>query len=86
MMEIIIYLHLEYNKTTEIMEINFIFTFRLQQYHGDDRNQFIFTFRLQQYNGNGRNQFIFTLRLQQYHGDDRNQIYINISDTIIQRR
>ena len=29
------------------MEINFVFTFRLQQYHGDDRNQINFTLRLQ---------------------------------------
>ena len=30
------------------MEINFVFTFRLQKYHGEDRNQIIFTLRLQQ--------------------------------------
>ena len=36
----ILYLHLDYNKTMETMEINFTFTFRLQQCHGDGGNQF----------------------------------------------
>ena len=40
MMETNFIFHLDYNNTTEIMEINFIFTFRLQHYHEDDGNQF----------------------------------------------
>ena len=38
--KLILYLHLDYNNTTKMMEINLIFTVRLQQYHGDDGNQF----------------------------------------------
>ena len=39
------------------MDINFIVTFRLQQYHGIVVISFIFTFRLQQYHGDDGNQF-----------------------------
>ena len=78
MIEINLYLHLDYNNTTKTMEINVIFTFRLQQYLKDDGNQFIFTFRLQHYHEDNGNQFIFTFRLQKYHEDDGNQFYICI--------
>ena len=66
------YLHLDYNNSTEIMAINFLFTFRLQHNHGHYGNYyFIFTFTLQNYHGDCGNQINFTLRLLQYHEDDR---------------
>ena len=74
----ILYLHLNYHNTAKTKENNFIFTFKLQQYHGDDGNQFIFTFRLQQYHEDDGNQFVIIFRLQQYHVDDRNQFYTYI--------
>ena len=56
------FLYLHYNITTEIVEINFIFTFRLQQYHEDDGNQMNFTIRLQQVTKTMEFNFIFTFR------------------------
>ena len=62
MTEINLHLHSEYNNTTKTMEINFIFTFRLQQYHEDDGNQMNFTIRLQQVTKTMEFNFIFTFR------------------------
>ena len=56
-MKINLYLHSDYNNTTKMMEINFIFVFRLLQYHGDIGNKFIFTFRLQQYHEDDESKF-----------------------------
>ena len=39
-MEINLYLHLDYYKTTEIMDITFIFPIIMQQYHVDDPIKF----------------------------------------------
>ena len=36
----VLYLHLDYDNTTEMINISFIFVFRLQQYHKDNVYQF----------------------------------------------
>ena len=57
-----------------MMENKFIFTFRLPQYHRDDRNHF-FILHLDFNNTTEmiENNFLLTFRLQQYHRDDGNQ-------------